>query len=444
MDVTCPIMASLSRKRPFVIVHPCPPVNQLLLVGQTVGQGEIVRERLSARRVETARPGRYGDGGGLWLEVSASGRKHWTLRYQLNGRPRWMGLGSAEVVTLAEARERARVARLVLADGKDPIETRRAERAEQRRQEASATTFRQAARAVIENREADWNAEHARQWRASIAEVDPILGSLPVAAIDTPLVLKAIEPIWRRAQTTGDRTRQRIEVVLDWATARGARSGDNPARWKGHLEHLLKDNHQVKHHPALPYTELPAFMATLRQREGMSFRALEFAILNGGRTSEVLGARWDEIADKVWTIPPERLKTGKKRPDKPHLVPLSESALQIISEMPRRSPYIFAAPHTGRRMNRHALDDALKTITREVVVHGFRSTFEDWMAECTAYPSEVREMALGHAIPNKVEAAYRRGALLEKRKRLMADWATFCNGPTPRAGASVVPMRGAS
>jgi integrase len=405
-----------------------------------------MRQRLNAKKVETAKPGRYCDGGGLWLEVSPSGRKHWTLRYQLNGRARWMGLGSVEVVGLAEARERARVARLALVDGKDPIEARRAQRAEQWRQEASAITFREAAKAVIAAREANWNAEHARQWRASVAEVDPVLGSLPVAAIHTPLVLRAVEPIWKRAQTTGDRTRQRIEVVLDWATARGARSGDNPARWKGLLEHLLADNHTVKHHPALPYTELPAFMTTLRQREGTSFRALEFAILTVMRTDAVLGARWDEIADGVWTVPPERLKTRKKRqPDKPHPIPLPESALEILSGLPRTSAYVFTSRRrTGQRMNDKALDDALKEINDKVTVHGFRSTFSDWAADNTAFPQEVREQALAHAIFSKVEAAYRRGALLEKRKRLMADWARFCNEPVPRAGANVVPMRGAS
>jgi integrase len=401
-----------------------------------------MRERLTARQVQHATPGRYGDGGGLWLEVSPSGARHWTLRYQLQGRARWMGLGSAEVLALADARERARVARLALLDGIDPLEARQAQRAEQRRAEAATITFREAAKVVIENREGVWNAEHARQWRASIAEVDRVLGSLPVAAIDTPLVLKAVEPIWRRAETTADRTRQRIEVVLDWATARGARQGDNPARWKGHLEHLLKDQHKVTHHEAVPYNELPEFMGALRARSGTAARALEFLVLCASRSGEVLGARWSEIDlnQKTWTVPPERLKTGKKQPDKPHVVPLSPAALKILAGQSRDSEFVFAAPRTGKQMERHALRDALKAMGRSETVHGFRSSFSDWAADNTAFPQEVREHSLAHAIPNKVEAAYRRGALLEKRRRLMDAWAKFCGKPAV-AAANVVNLR---
>jgi hypothetical protein len=223
-----------------------------------------MQHKLTKLQVLHAKPGRYGDGGGLWLQVGPTGGRSWLLRYQRRGKAHWMGLGSTEVVTLADARERARVARLALLNGIDPLEARRAQRAEQRRAQAATITFREAARVVIESRESDWSAEHARQWRASIAEVDPTLGTLRVGTIDTALVLKAVEPIWRRAQTTGDRTRQRIEVVLDWATALGARQGDNPARWNGHLEHLLKDGHKVQHHAAMPYDELAAFMAALR------------------------------------------------------------------------------------------------------------------------------------------------------------------------------------
>ena len=377
-----------------------------------------MRERLTSKQVEYAKPGRYGDGGGLWLEVSASGARHWTLRYQINGRARWMGLGGAEVVTLADARERARLARLALLDGIDPLEARRAQRAEQRRAQAATITFREAAKAVIETRESDWSAEHARQWRASIAEVDSTLGSLPVATIDTALVLRAVEPIWRRAQTTGDRTRQRIEVVLDWATARGARSGDNPARWNGHLEHLLKDSHKLKHHEAMPYNVVPSFMGELRARPGTAARALEFLVLCASRSGEVLGARWDEIdlGQKMWTVPPVRLKTRKKQPDKPHVVPLAPAALKILATQSRNSEFVFAAPRSGGPMERHALADMMKAIGRRETVHGFRSSFSDWAADNTAFPQEVREQALAHAIPNKVEAAYRRGALLEKRK----------------------------
>ena len=382
-----------------------------------------MRERLTAKQVENAKPGRHGDGGGLWLEVSTSGARHWTLRYQINGRARWMGLGSAGVVTLAHARERARLARLALLDGIDPLEARRAQRAEQRRIQAATIIFREAAKAVIESRESDWSGEHARQWRVSIAEVDSTLGSFPVAAIDTALVLKAVEPIWRRAQTTGNRTRQRIEVVLDWATARGARSGENPARWDGHLEHLLKDSHKVKHHEAMPYNAVPGFMGELRTRPGTAARALEFLVLCASRSGEVLGARWSEIDidQKIWTIPAARMKA-----DKDHTVPLATAALKILAGQSRNSEFVFAAPRSGRAMERHALADVMKAMERRETVHGFRSSFSDWAADNTAFPQEVRQQALAHAIPNKVEAAYRRGALLEKRRRLMADWATFC------------------
>jgi integrase len=382
-----------------------------------------MRERLTAKQVENARPGRHGDGGGLWLEVSTSGARHWTLRYQINGRARWMGLGSAGVVTLAHARERARLARLALLDGINPLEARRAQRAEQRRIQAATIIFREAAKAVIESRESDWSGEHARQWRVSIAEVDSTLGSFPVAAIDTALVLKAVEPIWRRAQTTGNRTRQRIEVVLDWATARGARSGENPARWDGHLEHLLKDSHKVKHHEAMPYNAVPGFMGELRTRPGTAARALEFLVLCASRSGEVLGARWSEIDidQKIWTIPAARMKA-----DKDHTVPLATAALKILAGQSRNSEFVFAAPRSGRAMERHALADVMKAMERHETVHGFRSSFSDWAADNTAFPQEVRQQALAHAIPNKVEAAYRRGALLEKRRRLMADWATFC------------------
>jgi integrase len=398
----------------------------------TEGEDEIMEKKLTARRVETAGPGRYGDGGGLWLEVSASGARHWTLRYQRQGKAHWMGLGSVALVTLADARERARLERVRLLDGDDPLEARRAQRADQRRAEAATITFRQAAEAVIENREADWSAEHARQWRASIAEVDRVLGDLPVAAIDTALVLRAIEPIWKRAQTTGDRTRQRIEVVLDWATARGARSGDNPARWDGHMEHLLKDSHKVVHHTAVPYNAIGDFMRELRARPGMAARALEFLVLCASRSGEVLGARWDEIDpdQKTWTIPAARMKA-----DKDHVVPLSPAALKILAALPRNSEFVFAAPRSGRAMERHALMDAMKAMGRAETVHGFRSSFSDWAADNTSYPQEVREQALAHAIPNKVEAAYRRGALLDKRRRLMEAWAEYAK--PARAAATV-------
>jgi integrase len=395
-----------------------------------------MRDKLTKLQVMHAKPGRYGDGGGLWLQVGPTGGKSWLLRYQRHGKAHWMGLGSADTLTLVQARERARLERVRLLDGIDPLTFRREREAEQRRAEAAGITFREAAKAVIQAREAEWSAEHARQWRASIAEVDRTLGSIPVGGIDTALVLKAVEPIWRRAQTTGDRTRQRIEVVLDWATARGARQGENPARWKGHLEHLLKDGHKVVHHRAIPYTDVPGFVGELRARPGTAPRALEFLVLCAARTAEVLDALWSEIDldAKTWTIPANRMKGGKE-----HLVPLSPAALRILAGQPR-GRYVFPAPRTGLPMERHAFADVMRAMGRRETVHGFRSSFADWAADNTAYPQEVREQCLAHAIPNKVEAAYRRGALLDKRRRLMGAWADYCGKPAA-TGGKVVALR---
>jgi integrase len=392
--------------------------------------------KLTKLQVTNAKPGRHGDGGGLWLQVGPTGGRSWLLRYQREGRAHWMGLGSADDLSLADARERARLERVRLLDGIDPLAHRREQQAERRREQAATITFREAARAVMESREPDWSSEHTRQWRRSIAEVDSTIGALPVSKIDTALVLKAVEPIWRRAQTTGDRTRQRIEAVLDWATARGARSGDNPARWKGHLEHLLKDGHKVTHHAAMPYTAIAGFVGALRARPGTAARALEFLVLCASRSGEVLGARWGEVdlGAETWTIPAARMKA-----DKDHVVPLAPAALTILAGQPR-GEYVFPAPRTGRPMERHALADVMKAIGRSETVHGFRSSFSDWAADNTAFPQEVREQALAHAIPNKVQAAYRRGALLEKRRRLMEDWARYCAQPAPKG--DVVPLRG--
>jgi integrase len=396
-----------------------------------------MHHKLTKLQVMNAKPGRYCDGGGLWLQVGAGGSGSWLLRYQRHGKAHWMGLGSTNLIGLAEARERARLERVRLLDGIDPLQARRERLAEQRRAEASTITFREAAKAVIEARDPDWSAEHARQWRASIAEVDSTLGNLPVGVIDTGLVLKAVEPIWRRAQTTGDRTRQRIEIVLDWATARGAREGLNPARWRAHMQHLLKDTHKVVHHEAMPYTALGAFLGELRARPGVTARALDFLILCAARSAEVLGARWEEVdvGAKTWTIPAARMKA-----DKDHVVPLSAAALKILAGQPRKGKYVFPAPSTGKAMERHALADLMKKVMgRTETVHGFRSTFSDWAADNTAYPQEVREQCLAHAIPSKVEAAYRRGGLLEKRRRLMGEWATFCTKPATE-GSKVVPI----
>jgi integrase len=385
-----------------------------------------MRDRLTFKQIERLHePGRYADGANLWLQMRSASNKSWLLRYTLNGRARVMGLGAFPDVGLSEAREKARIERLRLAEGLDPLEERNRRLAEQRRAQAAAITFRDAAKAVIAEREAKWSAEHRRQWLASVAVCDPIIGSIPTALIDTALVLKVVEPVWRKTEVTGERLRQRIEVVLDWATARGdGREGLNPARWKGHLQHLLKDTAEVKHHAALPYPELPAFMAGLRQREGIAFRALEFAILTGLRSNEVLGCRWDEIADGVLIIPEARMKARRA-----HTVPLAPAVKNLLEALPRGSDYVFAAPRTGKQMERHALSDALKSTGAAVTTHGFRSTFSDWAHETTDFQNHVIEMALAHAIKKKVEKAYRRGDLLDKRRQLMQAWAEYCSKP---------------
>jgi len=388
-----------------------------------------MHSKLTYKQIERlAEPGRYADGGNLWLQVRSARNKSWLLRYTLNGRARQMGLGAFPDLGLAEAREKARIERLRLADGLDPLEERNRQRAEQRRAQASTITFRDAARGVIADREGGWSHEHHRQWLASIAACDRVLGDIHCALIDTSLVMKVVEPVWRKTEVSADRLRQRIEVVLDWATARGAREGLNPARWKGHLQHLLKDTAEVKHHAALPYEDLPAFMAALRQREGVAFRALEFAILTGLRSNEVLSCRWNEITDGVLTIPAERMKARKA-----HAVPLAPAVQKLLDALPRVSEYVFAAPRTGKQMERHALSDALKAVNTAATVHGFRSTFSDWAHETTAFPNHVIEMALAHAIKGKVEKAYRRGDLLEKRRRLIAAWAEYCDKPVVTA-----------
>src|SRR5262245_20738523 len=276
--------------------------------------------RLTALKVDRARrPGMYADGGGLYLRVTNTGSKNWVLRFMLNGRTRWMGMGPLHTVGLTEARSRAAGFRLQRHDGVDPIDARRAERLEGRLNAAKAVTFKECAARYIRAHRAGWrNGKHAAQWEATLATyAEPVMGGLSVQAIDTALVLKVLEPIWRTKPETAGRVRGRIESILDWAKVRGYRTGENPARRRGHLAKLLPARsraRRVEHHAALPYAELPGFLASLRAQEGMAARALEFAILTAARTGEVIGARWDEIdpLDKTWTVPSERMKAGKE------------------------------------------------------------------------------------------------------------------------------------
>jgi integrase len=399
------------------------------------------------------RPGRYGDGLGLWLQVTRartksdpdSVTKSWLFRFMQDGRARQMGLGPLHTVSLADARQRALEARKMLLDGVDPIEARKAGRVRARLEAATGLTFRAAAESYIKSHEAGWrNPKHRDQWRNTLASYAyPHFGDLPVAAIDTGLVLKALEPIWTAKPETASRVRGRIESVLDWAAARGYRNGENPARWRGHLDKLLPARAKVariKHHAALPWPEVPGFMEELHHRDGTGARALEFAILTAARTGEVISARWDEIdlLNKVWTVPGERMKGGKA-----HRVPLSDGAIALLEALPREDSgeYVFLGGRKGRPLSNMALLETLRRMGRGgLTAHGFRSTFRDWAAEATACPGEVVEMALAHVVGSKVEAAYRRGDLFEKRRRLMADWGSYC-ASLPHKG-TVVPMRG--
>jgi integrase len=386
--------------------------------------------RLTAKAVAgKTKEGRYADGGGLWLQVRPNG-KSWLFRYELNGRARAMGLGPLHTITLAEAREAATAARKLLLAGIDPLEQRRQERQDARLAAAQGLTFEECAMKYIATHEAAWRNEvHRKQWRSTLeAYAYPVIGNLSVAAIDTGLVLKILEPIWTEKPETAGRLRGRIESVLGWAKVRGYRSGENPARWRDHLDKLLPRRSKVRkvqHHPALPYRELPAFMSALREQEGVGAQALEFTILTAVRTGETIGARRSEInfAECVWTIPPERMKAGRE-----HRVPLSDRAMEIIADMPQEkgSDYLFPGMKAKAPLSNMSLLAVLKRMGRDdLTVHGFRSTFRDWAAEMTAYPRELAEAALAHIVKDKTEAAYQRGTMLEKRRRLMADWAKF-------------------
>jgi len=356
----------------------------------------------------------------------------------LDGRAREMGLGSYYDLTLAEARERARGLRKLVKEHRiDPIDDRRARRSAERIERAKVMTFRQCAEAYVAAHEAGWrNRKHAAQWPSTLsAFVYPHFGALPVQTVDTALVMKALEPIWLKKPETAGRVRGRIESVLDWAAARGYRGGENPARWRGHLENLLPKRskvRQVEHHAALPYTELGAFMAELRQQTGVGAAALEFAILTATRTGEVLGARWGEInmAEQVWTIPAGRMKAARE-----HRVPLSDQVLRIL-ERKRQVPqgdYVFLGARAGRPLSNMAMTMTMRRMGRgDLTTHGFRSTFRDWAAERTNFSREVAEMALAHTVSDKVEAAYRRGDLFEKRRQLMAAWARYATNRGPR------------
>ena len=404
--------------------------------------------KLTALAVDKAkRRGYYGDGGGLFLQVSAVGSKSWVFRFKDAGRLREMGLGATHTIGLAEARETARECRRLRLNGIDPIEARNVARAQARLAAATATTFKDCAERYIASHKAGWRSPtHAAQWPSTLGRyVYPVFGPLPVQAVDVGLVLKALEPIWTAKPETANRVRGRIESVLDWATARGYRQGENPARWRGHLENLLPGKskvRRVKHHAALPYAEIGDFMARLRAQDGVAARALEFTILTAARTREVIGAKWSEInvTERLWTVPAERMKSGRE-----HRLPLSDAALNILEQMQaiRQDDFVFPGGWTRRPISNMAMAMTLRRMGRgDLTVHGFRSSFRDWAAERTGFPTEVAEMALAHSVSDKVEAAYRRGDLFDKRRRLMQAWASYCTSK-PAMG-TVIAMQSAA
>jgi integrase len=353
-----------------------------------------------------------------------------------------MGLGPYPDVGLAEARELAAEERKKLLKGIDPLTDKRARQRDARAARDDMLSFGECAELYIESQAPGWsNPKHIEQWRNTLKNVaGPIIGHLPVDQVDTALIMRCIEPIWTTKTETASRLRGRIESVLDWATVRGYRGGDNPARWRGHLDKLLPRPSlvaRVKHHPALPYTEAGAFMQALRNDAGVASRALEVTILTAARTNEVIQAEWPEfdLDLKTWIVPAERMKSKRE-----HRVPLSDAAVAALRAVQDRSQrYVFPGHKRGSHLSNTAMLQVLKRLGRtDITVHGFRSTFRDWCAESTNYAADVAEMALAHTLRDKTEAAYRRGDLFEKRARLMADWARYCSKPAELAAVIAI------
>jgi integrase len=410
----------------------------------------IVR-RLSAREVEGLRKrrGTHAVGDNLYVQIKGSGAS-WVFRYLINRKARWAGLGSLRDWTLAEARERAREFRKALSEGKDPLAEREQKEAAERAEKAKETTFAQAAREYIAKHEDEWtNAKHRAQWRATFEKATKAINDLPVSAIETPHVIKVLQPIWQKTPETASRVRMRIEAVLSYAKVAGYRTGENPARWGGNLEHLLAAKSKVqkrkrettgrsKHFKALSYAELPAFMAELRNNNSISARALEWTILTAARTNETLGATFAEIdlGRKTWTIPAMRMKAARE-----HIVPLSGRAVELL-ERSTRSDYLFPGAQQGRPLSNMAMLELVRgTIGNGYTVHGFRSAFRDWCREQTSFPRELAELALAHVNKDKTEEAYARGPAVDRRRRLMDAWAKFCMSNVT-GDAKVVPIRG--
>ncbi len=406
---------------------------------------------LTAKRVErTTKPGRYGCGlvRGLYLQISDSGAKSWVLRYERHGRERMMGLGSASEFSLKEARDRARAARQLLADGIDPLATKHASQQAAKLAEQRRLTFREAAQRFFDQNESKWrSAKHREQFLGTLkAHAFDVLGDMDVATIDTPDILRAFESLWKTKAISADRTRSRVEQVIDWAIVRGHRPpGTNPAKWKGHLDQVLPAPRKVApiaHHAAMDYRELPAFMTKLRQDDTVAARALEFLILTAARSGEAVGARWDEIdfASKTWIVPGSRMKGGRE-----HRVPLSDRALAILRDLPRQdgNPHLFVGREPGTVMSKWAPDTCMERLGLRgvVTIHGFRSSFRDWAGETTAFAHDICEAALAHVRGDHSVRAYARGDLFDKRAKLMAAWATYLSKPPTKTTGDVVALR---
>ncbi|MGF6213035.1 tyrosine-type recombinase/integrase [Comamonas sp. 4034] len=395
-----------------------------------------IAKQLSDRAVAALKTeGRHAVGGvaGLHLRISAAHRG-WVLRVKVGDARKDIGLGAYPIVGLAEARERAWKVHESIREGRDPVAPRRQQRQALLAQASTEKTFRWCTEEFLKAKSSEWkNAKHRQQWENTLETYAmPCLGKLSVSLIDLPHVLTCLEPIWSTKNETASRLRGRIESILDWATVRKYRAGDNPARWKGHLDKVLaapSKIQKVEHHRALAVDDMPPFIATLRTRPGIAARALEFAILTAARSGEVRGAIWGEFDFKnaIWTIPAERMKAGAE-----HRVPLSTSALKLLQSLPRVADLELLFPGTkGQILSDMTMTAVMRRMNVAAVPHGFRSTFRDWAGEKTNFPRELAEQALAHTLESKVEAAYRRGDALDKRRGMMNSWADFIEGKQP-------------
>jgi integrase len=400
--------------------------------------------RLTALKVsKIKKPGWYPDGLGLYLQVSKTGSKSWVYRYEISGKEHRHGLGSIHDTSLEEARITAETCRSLRREGINPIEHKKRLEVAKKLQKTKNITFKECALAYIEAHKDSWkNRKHESQWRNTLETYAyPVIGDLPVQDVDVGLILSILEPLWKTKTETATRVRQRIENILDWATVREYRQGENPARWRGHLDKTLPKRskvQKVQHFKAMKYSDVPAYFQILRETDSQSARALAFIILTATRSSEARGAKWDEIdlKAKVWTLPPERMKAGRQ-----HRIPLSPEALKILKEVKplAQDGFVFPGMRKGRPISEGTVYKLLKDEHKGATVHGFRSSFRDWCAEMTSYPREVAEAALAHVLTDKTEAAYQRGDIFDKRRRLMNAWAEYCLKSGRRG--NVVPLK---